>query len=231
MNQRILICSLIAHCLIGTVSSQAQEKSVRPGINDPFLEPDIPGFVERFETESREVYVKREKIIKACQIKPGDAIADVGAGTGLFSLLLSGATGNDGNVVAVDISQMFLDHILKKAEAVGKKNITTRLCNQESIDLPVNSFDVVFVCDTYHHFEFPAKSLESISKALKPDGRLIVIDFRKEEGKSTAWVMSHVRATQEVVEKEITDAGFKKKREEKDLLSENFFIEMVKNAK
>ena len=72
--------------LVGVLSLSslgvAQENSVKPGINDSFQDPNASQYVERFEREGREVYDQREKIIEACEIKPGMVIADVGAGTG-----------------------------------------------------------------------------------------------------------------------------------------------------
>ena len=95
--------------------------------------------------------------------------------------------------------------------------------------LPPRSVDLVFICDTYHHFEFPFKTMASIHEALRPGGRVIVIDFHRIEGKSRYWVLNHVRAGQEVVVKEIESSGFKKVAETK-LLKENYFVEFEKVA-
>jgi predicted methyltransferase len=88
--------------------------------------------------------------------------------------------------------------------------------------------DLVFVCDTYHHFEYPYRTLATIHRALKPGGRLVVIDFRRIPGKSREWVLGHVRAGQDVVEKEIAEAGFRKVGETKDLLDENYLVRFEK---
>jgi ubiquinone/menaquinone biosynthesis C-methylase UbiE/intracellular sulfur oxidation DsrE/DsrF family protein len=207
----------------------AQEKSVRPGINDSFRDPDVDEFVKRFEIESREVYTRRHKIVAACRIEPGQTVADIGAGTGLFTRLFSTAVGADGRVVAVDIAQKFLDHIGKTSEEAGLKNIETVLCTADSTELPPDSIDVAFICDTYHHFEFPLKTMASLRSALKPNGRVIIIDFRKIAGVSSDFVMGHVRAPQSVFESEIVQAGFLKTREEADLLSENYFVEFTRS--
>ena len=70
----------------------------------------------------------------------------------------------------------------------------TVLGSQESTSLPQESVDLVFLCDVYHHLEKPNKTLLSIRRALKPDGRLVVIDFDRVEGRSTGFVLKHVRA-------------------------------------
>ncbi|MCY2985374.1 MAG: hypothetical protein NTY15_17240 [Planctomycetota bacterium] len=88
----------------------------------------------------------------------------------------------------------------------------------------VLSVVMVFVCDTYHHFEFPSKTLASISKALKPNGKLVLIDLHRIEGVSTEWAMKHVRANKETVEKEINASGFEQVAAPEIGLKENYFI-------
>lgn len=216
--------------LVAIIAS-AQDKSVKPGINDPFKNPDVAKFSKTFEGESREVFVNREKVVTACELKPGMIVADVGAGTGLYTRLFAKAVGADGQVYAVDIAPKFLEHIQKTSREAGLRNVTPVLCNQDSVDLPANAVDAIFICDTYHHFEFPERTLASLHRALRPGGRLIVIDFIRIEGKSREWTLNHVRAGQDIVEKEIAAAGFRKKSEVKDLLTENYFVIFEKPAK
>lgn len=202
----------------------AQEKSVRPGVNDTFRDPDPKAFTERFEIESREVFSKRKEILTAIQLKPTDVVADIGAGTGLFTRLFASNLGPEGRVIAVDIAQRFLDHIEVTCREQNLRNVETLLCKDDSTQLPPDSVDIAFICDTYHHFEFPQKTMTSLLKALKPGGRVIVIDFKRIEGESTDWTMSHVRAGQEVFESEILQSGFIKTHEVKDLLKENYMV-------
>ena len=203
------------------------ERSVRPGINKGYKDPDldVDKMVARFELESREIYLAREKIVAACEIKPGNIVADVGAGTGFFSRMFSDSVGEDGWVYAVDIAPRMVGHIVKEANKSGKKNITGVVCAENSVNLKPSSVDVVFVCDTYHHFEYPKSTMASIHKALRPGGRLVVIDFNRIEGKSREWLLNHVRAGKEVFRAEIQDAGFDF-REEKPIqgFNENYFL-------
>jgi len=215
-------CSFTSLAMHDTIT--AQEASVRPGINDSFRDPNVEEFEGRFEVESREVFAQRDVIVEACKIQSGMTIADIGAGTGLFTRLFAPRVGPDGRVIAVDISQKFLDHIRSRGRELGHTNVDTLLCDPDSTRLPDSSVDIAFVCDTYHHFEFPQKTLASIYQALKPGGRLVVIDFRRVEGSSTDWVLTHVRAGQEVFEAEIQQAGFKKVDEAADLLRENYLL-------
>lgn len=210
--------------------AHGQDKSVNPGINDSFADPDVDAFSKRFEVESREVYARRQAIIAACDVQPGQTVADIGAGTGLFTRLFSEAVGPEGRVVAVDISQKFLDHIRDASRQANQKNIDTQLAATDSTRLPANSVDLAFICDTYHHFEFPLKTMASIVTALRPGGRLVLIDFRRIEGVSSDWTLSHVRAGQEVFESEILQSGLRKRGEKPDLLKENYFVVFEKPA-
>lgn len=207
----------------------ADSKSVRPGINTEYLRPDINvnQWVERFEREGREVFEQREKIVQSASIKPGSAVADVGAGTGLFTTLLANAVGPQGTVYAVDIVPEFLKHIQNRIEKAQIKNVRTVLCTERSVELPPNSVDLVFLSDVYHHFEYPQSSLASIHKALRKNGQIFMVEFKRVPGVSSEWILNHVRAGQEEVTKEIEAAGFEKV-EELNLLKENYVVRFRK---
>jgi ubiquinone/menaquinone biosynthesis C-methylase UbiE len=208
----------------------AEELSVKPGINDKFLDPalKVEEWTEKFETESREIFHERANIIESIGLKPGMKVVDIDAGTGLFTLPFAQAVGSGGKVYAVEIAPKFLQHIRARAEQAGITNVETVLGTSRSVELPENSIDVGFVCDVYHHFEFPQASLASIRKALKPGGELVVIDFKRLPGESSDFVMGHVRAGQEVFEAEIVAAGFAKIAELKGVLKENYFVRFRK---
>lgn len=205
----------------------AQEKSVRPGINKPFENPDVREFLGKFEGESREIYAQRKEIAAACKLKPGMVVADIGAGTGLFTRLFAKEVGAEGKVYAVEIAPKFIEHIEKTSKEAGLKNVVGVVCTADSVKLPPRSIDLAFICDTYHHFEFPFRTMVSIHQALRPGGQVILIDFHRIEGKSSEWVLGHVRAGQEVVTKEIVSSGFKVV-EEKKLLKDNYFARFEK---
>ena len=144
----------------------------------------------------------------ACGLLPSWSIADIGAGTGLYTRLFSERVGSNGWVYAVDIAPRFIEHINAHSNKVGLNNITGVLCREDSCSLPPESVEFVFVCDTYHHFEFPAATTRSIYRALKPGGQLVVIDFERIPGKSREWLLNHVRAGKDVFQQEIEDVGF-----------------------
>jgi len=220
---RSILTGVLLLLSLGGLAS-GQEKSVKPGINDPFKNPNVKEYTKKFEGESREVSIKRKEIVAACKLQPGMIVADVGAGTGMFTRLFAAEVGAKGKVFAVDIADNFLEHIKKTCVEAKVANVETVKCTATSAELPENAVDVVFICDTYHHFEFPFRTMSSIHKALKPGGRVIVIDFHRIKGKSSDFVMGHVRAGQEVFVKEIEESGFRKVQEVKDLLEENYLV-------
>jgi ubiquinone/menaquinone biosynthesis C-methylase UbiE/protein tyrosine phosphatase (PTP) superfamily phosphohydrolase (DUF442 family) len=213
-------------------TSSAVEPSVKPGINQSYLDPnlDVDAFIKRFEIESREIFICRERILAACEIQKGETIADVGAGTGLFTKMFSIETGENGWVFAIDIAPRFIEHINQECARLDLHNVTGVLCPENGINLPPNSVDTVFVCDTYHHFEYPKSSLASIHRALKDGGHLIVIDFDRIPGVSREWLIGHVRAGKDEFRLEIEDAGFSLDEEKKIAgFQENYFLKFSKN--
>jgi ubiquinone/menaquinone biosynthesis C-methylase UbiE len=186
----------------------AQDTSLKPGINKSYENPDVEKRVKQFEGESREISQKRREIVDVCELKLGLNVADIGAGTGLFSRLFAKEVGPKGTVYAVDISSEFIDHILKTSKEQDLKNVKGIVCSPDSTKLPPNSVDLAFICDVYHHFEFPYKTMATVHKALRPGGRLIVIDFKKIPGVSKEWIFGHVRCDQKEVTAEIVEAGF-----------------------
>jgi ubiquinone/menaquinone biosynthesis C-methylase UbiE len=204
-----------------------KEKSVKPGINSKFLDPnlDVKEWIGRFEVESREVYNCREDIVQALELKPGMAIADIGAGTGLYLEPFAKAVGDKGKVYAVDISEAFVKALKERSKELKLNQVEVVLCKEDSVSLKKESIDVAFVCDTYHHFEYPASTLASIHEALKPGGRLVVIDFERIPGVSREWTLGHVRAGKEVFTSEIKAANFEPNKEVTiEGFKENYFL-------
>jgi predicted methyltransferase len=217
----LFLLSLVATSLAAT------EQNVSPGINNYYYDAEFEHWISVFERPGREVYDKRHDIVNELHLKPGMAVADIGAGTGFYTRLFAKQVGSTGKVYAVDISQNFIQNILRTAKTQSLNNIEGIVSNQQDSRLPANSVDLAFVCDTYHHFEYPQTMLASIHQALRPDGQLIIIDFRKQHGVSSGWVMSHVRANEAGVISEVEFAGFSL-TEKSQLIDENFFLKFTK---
>mgnify|MGYP000151674645 FL=1 len=224
-----LALALLVACRTAAPPSAPAEAAVHPGINDEFLAPDldVARWTERFEREGREIYDQRHRIVEAADVRPGMWVADVGAGTGLFTLLFAERVGPAGRVYAVDIAPEFLAHIEARARAAGWRQVRTVLGGERSAKLPPRALDRVFLCDTYHHFEYPRAMLASLHRALKPGGELVLVDFRRVPGESSEWVLNHVRAGEEVFTAEIEAAGFQKIARA-DFLRENYLVRFRK---
>jgi predicted methyltransferase len=204
----------------------APSRGASSAINRPFIDSEFAQWVARFERPGREVYDQRHRIVAATGVGPGMTVADIGAGTGLFTRLFARQVGEAGTVYAVDISRSFIANILRISRANGQFNVRGVVNSADELPLPPASIDIAFVCDTYHHFEKPAAMLASIQRALKPTGSLTVVDFRKRPGISTPWVMDHVRAGRTQVIGEIESAGFRRVDSD-DFLEINFLQRFV----
>lgn len=184
------------------------EQNVNPGINRSYQDPNVSQWRGVFERDGREVWDRREDIIRHLRLQPGQRIADVGAGTGFFTVLMAGEVGRSGLVYAVDIARNFVDATVRRARGKGLANVVGVVNDSHGVALPQGSVDLVFISDTYHHFEYPQSTLASILAALRPGGEMVVIDFKRIPGVSGAWVMGHVRAGEAQVTAEIEAAGF-----------------------
>ena len=221
------------HSATLAAEASAAERNVSPEINRSFKDPDVSvnTWADRFTGESREVFAERMNVLAALNLKPGDRIADIGAGTGLYVKLFAESVGERGAVYANDISQPFLDFIEKNAAADGLTNVTTVLGGDKTSNLPEASLDIIFHSDVYHHFEFPQTMVRNLASILKAGGEMYVLDFERIEGVTAQRLLDHVRAGKEVVIDEIEASGFRFVEEiELPNLSENYLLRFQKSA-
>lgn len=220
-----------------SAASKAEEKradNLPSGINDSFLDPNmnVEDFIKRFEVESREVFACREQILQALQLKPGMAVADVGSGTGLYLRPLSRSVDKEGKVYAIDISPKFFKHLRDRAKEERLDNVEVVLCSDRDVNLKANTIDRAFICDVYHHFEYPESSLKSIYRAMRVGGKLVLVDFHREpkvNPERKQWLQGHIRAPLETFKQEIIDAGFKFEEQVAiDGFSENYLLRFSK---
>lgn len=200
-------------------------------MNRVFTRPDLDvvEFVRRFEGEHRDIATAKEAILDATGLKPGDEVADVGAGTGLFTREFARRVGKTGRVYAVEIAPAFLNHIAAQAAKSGDDDVITPvLAGPDKTHLPPESVDVVFLCATYHHFEHPERNLASIVRALRPGGRVILIDFDQARAKNE-FAREHARGPKETYIAEFEKAGLKLNPSRSGPpLQDNFYAEFVK---
>jgi SAM-dependent methyltransferase len=137
-------------------------------------------WLERPEREEEE---QSDQMVEKLGIKPGTAVADIGAGTGYFSRRLAKLVGPTGKVMAVDIQPEMLDMLTNRMAGLGFSNVVPILGTITDPRLPAQSVDLALMVDVYHEFSFPYEMMTAICKSLKPDGRVIFVEFRKEDPK------------------------------------------------
>jgi len=135
-------------------------------------------WLERPEREKEE---GTDLLVPALKLKPGNVVADIGAGTGYYTRRLAKAVGTNGVVLAVEIQQEMLDILTNKM--VGEKifNVKPVLGTVTDPKLPKASVDLILMVDVYHEFDFPYEMAEAMCQGLKPGGRIAFVEFRKED--------------------------------------------------
>ena len=134
-------------------------------------------WLERPEREKEE---NTSKLIQNLEIQPGDTIADIGAGSG-YHVFKMAPLANQGLVYAVDIQDEMLQAMRERKQATDLENIKLVKGSEKSINLPANSVDKILMVDVYHEFSFPVEMLSSMHKALRPDGKIYLIEYRGED--------------------------------------------------
>jgi predicted methyltransferase len=161
------------------------------------------------DNPERGVIANRAAIVRVLGLSPGLVVADVGAGTGAFMAPIARAVGPTGLYIGVDIDRDFVDTMRSRAKAANLPNTRILLSRPDSTMLDPGSVDLIVVIDAYHHFSPAAPMNASMFEALKPGGRLVIVDFDRTP-QSPKWIKSHVRADRATFEREIAKAGFRR---------------------
>jgi ubiquinone/menaquinone biosynthesis C-methylase UbiE len=135
-----------------------------------------------YEDSSRDEWQQPERVIAALDIQPGDRVADLGAGSGYFSLRLAQAVGSDGKVYAVDVDEKMNDYLRERIAQAEVSNVEVILGRFEDPLLPDGGIDLVLVVDTYHHIEGRSAYFRNLQRDLAPGGRVAIIDFDGRKG-------------------------------------------------
>lgn len=163
------------------------------------------GWLERPQREKEEGL---SLLIEALKLKPGMTVADVGAGSGVLSVMMARKVGPEGRVLAVDIQEEMLSLLRNKSRQLGLKNIVPVLGTPRSPKLPAGSVDVALMVDVYHEFSFPWEMMQSLSRAMKPGGRVVLVEYRKEDPKVRRQIKLVHTMTQKQVRAELEQAAF-----------------------
>jgi SAM-dependent methyltransferase len=176
------------------------------------------GWLERSDREKEEA---PSQAISLLDLSPDAVIADIGAGSGYYSFRISPLVPK-GKVIAVDIQQEMLDYLKKEAEARKITNVQPHLGTIESVQLPKNSLDAVLFVDAYHEFSHPAEMLKSIHSALKPGGKIYLLEFRAEDPRVPIKPLHKLSAAQATMEFEAL--GFTFVENKPDLPWQHFLV-------
>jgi SAM-dependent methyltransferase len=171
------VCAVaVALCLVSPLSAQQKPPAKPDHMQHRFEDPER--FAKAFDDPARDAWQMPDRVIAALGLRRDSLIADVGAGTGYFSVRLAKAA-PAGTVYAVDVEHAMLEHIGKRAAAERLTNIVPVHATSASPNLP-KPVDVVLIVDTYHHLPDRAEYFADLRKSLAPGGRVAVVDFRKD---------------------------------------------------
>jgi len=212
----VLLCALTGACLGQSPKPAPKAESTRyevrqqhdpDGIGKFYLGREIAqvmghqgaDWLERPEREQEE---RSDLLLAALKLKSGDAVADIGAGTGYYTRRLARLVGNRGVVYAVDIQPEMLDLLTNKMAELRIRNVKPILGTVEDPKLPLASLEMILLVDVYHEFDHPYEMVEAMEKALKPSGRIVFVEFRGED--PTVPIKPLHKMTEAQVRKEMT---------------------------
>ena len=178
-KQRKIIISCLAFSWllgIGLASASAFQLAQQPAEQ----------YIARMDDPKRDLKV--DEVIARLKLKPGDVVADIGSGSGSFSIPMAKAIAPNGILYAVDIDQKMLDHVAERAKKEGVTNIRTVLGEYDDPKLPVKNVDVAFFHRVLHMIEHRQAYVNATANYLKPDGRIVVIDKNRENSENWMWL-------------------------------------------
>src|SRR3989304_7476228 len=202
-------------CLCACVYAKEDIKRERPG------KLFSPSKIPLLEDAGRDTWQKPEEILNALDIKKGQVVADIGAGSGYLTVKLSERVEVDGTVYAVDVQQEMLDYINKRLSNKEGKNVKLVLGNMEDPKLPTGSLDTAILLSTYHEIAHPVDFIKKVKLALKPQGKLAILEFSDE---SPIGPPLQVRLPEDLIISELKQAGFTLSQRHIFLLPYQYFL-------
>ena len=176
-------------------------------------------WLERSERESEE---HPDAALDALTIRPGMTVADVGAGIGYLTTKLARRVGPSGLVYATDIQPEMLTRLRERLDREQIRNVETVLSTQSDPKLPTGKVDLILMVDVYHEFTQPQRLLRRMREALKPDGRLVLVEYRKED--PTIPIRPEHKMSVAEVKTEVEAEGYRLDQILRDLPRQNIFV-------
>ncbi len=213
-------------------SRYTHKKPSRDGIGKVYMGREIShvvghGAIRWLERPERIKEETPDLMVEKMNLKPDDIVADIGAGSGYFTFRVQPLVPK-GQVIAVDIQDTMLEYIENRSIEGGFTNVKTHKGIPEDTRLPADSITVAFIVDAYHEFSHPWEMMRSIVKALKPGGRLILLEYRGEDPEVPIKPLHKMTEKQSI--REMEAAGLKH-RETLGFLSTQHFMVFVKPGK
>jgi SAM-dependent methyltransferase len=175
------LVSLVLLLLVLAAASAPAFQAVHPLTGRRIASVMGPGGADWLDRPEREAEENVEGALSAINIKPGMTVAEVGAGTGYVAVRMAKRVGPGGQVYANDLQPEMLEKLRQNAAKAGLANVRTVLGGETDPKLPAGRMDLIVLVDVYHEFSQPQKMLQGIRAALKPDGRLVLLEYRKED--------------------------------------------------
>jgi ubiquinone/menaquinone biosynthesis C-methylase UbiE len=198
--QKLLGIGLVSFGLAAGLAAQVEHQQHHPPTS-------TNAYIRALEDPGRDAWQKPEEVVAKLGLRPGETVADVGAGSGYFTVRLARAVGPSGRVYAVDIDQGMLDYVRERAKKDQLENIRTILADPHDPKLAPASVGLIFICDTLHHVSEREKYYPLLARALKPGGRLVDVDFHKRSLPLGPPV--EMKISREALVEEVKPAGFR----------------------
>ena len=203
----VLVCRLAGAFLAGGVTESRAQLAARKADE----------WVTTLEGPQRVATQKIDEVLAKLRLKPGMVVADIGAGSGLFSRPLAKAVAPSGKVYAVDIQQDLLDYINQRDKEENIRNVQTVLGEFDDPKLPARDVDLAFINDVLHHIQHRAAYLKALGTYMKPAGRIAIIEMDKDDPNTPHKNQPELLVAREDILKWMSDAGFKLVEEHPDL--------------
>lgn len=178
---------------------------------------------EMFNRKAASKKSKADEIIKSLNIKKRDTVVDIGSGGGYFTLRFAAETGLDGKVYALDVNKQFLEYIDLLANENGFNNIKTILIDDKVKELPNKSCDLIFIRNVYHHINNAESYFKDLRAFLKPNGRIVIIDYKKTESFNFVNLFKHYMEEEDIIQC-LTKSGYKHEKSISYLSGQSFNI-------
>jgi ubiquinone/menaquinone biosynthesis C-methylase UbiE len=219
----ILLCLTL---VILPLSVAAQDAVPRDEHEMHRLHNDPKAYIGALEDPKRDAYQKPQEVMTALAIKPGEVIADIGAGSGYFTFRLAQHVGDKGKIYAVDVSPDMILHINRRIRDLNVGNVVTVLSDPDDPLLPDRSIDRFFFSESWHHIENQTIYLALMKRMLKPGGQVVMIDFQKKD--LPVGPPLQMKIAKEDLIKQMQSHGFRLQKEHTFLRYQYFLIFTVK---